>query len=320
MAAGVSVVLVVGGLALLVFGAEALVRGAASFGKQMGITEIVIGLTIVAFGTSMPEMAVNVLASAEGRNDIVFGNIIGSNLFNVLFILGVSALISPLVVQHNTVWKEIPFSALATLVLLLLVNDTWHGVSNVNLLSVNDGLVLLLLFAIFLAYAMAISKAEPSDAYHVKLYSLPRSLALVAAGLLVLVIGARLCVTGAVSLGRQLNVSEKFIGCAIVAAGTSLPELATSAIAAYRGYNAIAVGNVVGSNIFNVLAILGVGAVIRPVQYQSSFNVDTLLLIGATIVLFVAMFTGGRRRIDRWEGVVLMGVYVGYTAYLLYLR
>lgn len=320
MTLAVSVAFVAAGLVLLVAGAEALVRGAASVGKRLGIAEIAIGLTIVAFGTSMPEMMVNIVASAEARNDIVFGNIIGSNLFNILFILGVSGLIYPLAVQHNTVWKEIPFSLLAALVLLFLVNDPWGGNSSLSVLSRNDGLILLLVFTVFIVYALGISKVEPDEAYHVRVYSLPVALTCIAAGLVLLVIGARLCISGAVVLARLLHVSEKFIGCTILAAGTSLPELATSAVAAYRRHCDIAVGNVVGSNIFNILAILGVSAVIRPAQYQTSFNVDTLILIGATLILFVVMFTGGRRRLDRWEALILLGAYGGYTAYLLYLR
>ncbi len=320
MSLGISVVLVVSGLALLVLGAEGLVRGAASLGRRWGIAEIVIGLTIVAFGTSMPEMAVNALASIDGKNDIVFGNIVGSNVFNLLFILGVSGLIYPLTVQQNTVWKEIPFSLLATLVLLLLVNDTWGDGGAANLLSRNDGLVLLLLFAIFLTYILGIARLDTNEDHQTRQHSLPISLLLVLGGLAVLVVGARLCLNGAVALGRQLHVSEKLIACTVVAAGTSLPELATSAIAAYRRHCDIAVGNVVGSNIFNILWILGVSGTIRPAQYPSSFNVDTILLASTTLVLFLVMFTGQKRRLDRWEALLLLLGYCGYTGYLLYFR
>lgn len=320
MSLGISALLVVSGLALLVLGAEALVRGAASLGKRFGIAEIVIGLTIVAFGTSTPELAVNVLASLDGKNDIVFGNIIGSNIFNLLLILGVSGLIYPLTVQQNTVWKEIPFSLLVTFALLFLVNDTWDGASTACMLSRNDGLMLLLLFAIFLAYILGIARLETDQEQHTKQYSLAASVLLVAGGLGVLALGARICLNGAVALGRLLHVSERFIGCTIVAAGTSLPELATSTVAAYRRHCDIAVGNVVGSNIFNILWILGVSAVIRPAQYQNSFNVDVTLLAGATLVLFLVMFTGQKRRLDRWEALLLTAAYAGYTGFLLYAR
>ncbi|HNY79915.1 MAG: calcium/sodium antiporter [Sedimentisphaerales bacterium] len=320
MSLGISLLLVVSGLALLVLGAEALVRGAASLGKRFGIAEIVIGLTIVAFGTSTPELAVNTLASMDGKNDIVFGNIIGSNLFNLLFILGVSGLIYPLTVQWNTVWKEIPFSLLVTLSLLFLVNDTWDGVSATCMLSRNDGLVLVLLFAIFLTYILGIARLDTDEEHHTKEYSLASSLLFVTGGLGLLALGARLSLNGAVAMGRLLNVSEKFIGCTIVAAGTSLPELATSSVAAYRRHSDIAVGNVVGSNIFNILWILGLSAVIRPAQYQNSFNIDMTALIGATLVLFLVMFTGQKHHLDRWEALLLIMGYAGYTGYLLYFR
>jgi cation:H+ antiporter len=320
MSAGIAAALVVGGLVLLVLGAEGLVRGAASLGKRLAVAEIVIGLTIVAFGTSAPEMAVNVMASIQSRNDIVFGNIIGSNIFNLLFILGVAGLIYPLTVQQNTVWKEIPFSLLVTLALLFLVNDAWGGADLVDRLSRNDGFVLLLLLAIFIVYVLGISKTEPDGDYHVKQYSIAASVLLIAVGLVVLVVAAQMCVGGAVALAQRLGLSEKFIACTILAAGTSLPELATSTVAAYRRHCDIAVGNVIGSNIFNILAILGVSAVIRPAQYATSFNVDTILLAVATLLLFVAMFTGGKRRLDRWEAAILLLGYAGYTVYLLRLR
>jgi len=305
---------------LLIAGAEALVRGASSLAKRLAVAEIAIGLTVVAFGTSMPEMVVNVFASVQGRNEIVFGNIIGSNIFNILLILGVSGLIYPLAVQGSTVWKEIPFSLLAALALLLLVNDTWDTSGTADVLSRNDGLVFLLLFAIFIVYTFGLSAVESSDEFRVEVYSWGVSLALIAGGLVLLVIGGRLCVGGAISLARQLDLSEKFIGSTIVAAGTSLPELATSAVAAYRRRSDIAVGNIVGSNIFNILAILGVSAVIRPALYPPGFNIDMYILIAASIFLFAVMFTGTRHRLDRWEAVLMLAGYAGYVSYLLYLR
>jgi len=318
----VSLLVTAGGLVLLIVGAEVLVRGASSLARRLAIAEIVIGLTVVAFGTSTPEMVVNVFASLENRNEIVFGNIIGSNIFNILFILGVSGLIYPVAVQRNTVWKEIPFSLLAVLALFLLVNDRWEATSSADVLSRADGLVLLLLFAIFITYTFGLTAVEAgaSDEFVVQVYSWGVSLAFIAGGLLLLVAGGRLCVGGAVALARQLSLSEKFIASTIVAAGTSLPELATSAVAAYRRHSDIAVGNIVGSNIFNILAILGVSAVIRPAPYPAAFNADTYVLAGATLFLFLVMFTGKRHRLDRWEaGLMLIG-YASYVGYLLYLR
>jgi cation:H+ antiporter len=307
---------VAGGLVLLVLGAEALVRGAASLARRMRISEIAIGLTVVAFGTSTPELVVNVFGSIQGQPDIVFGNIIGSNIANVLLILGVSGLIYPLAVQRNTVWKEIPFSLLAALFLLLLVRDSWAGRELPDRLSRSDGLVLLGLFAVFLTYTFGLSRVEASDEYPVKAYSLGASLLLVGVGLAALVLGGRLAVGGAVGLARGAGLSEKFIACTILAVGTSLPELATSAVAAWRRRCDIAVGNIVGSNVFNILFILGVSGVIRPVAYPSRFDVDLYVLIATTTLLFLTMFTGRRRRLDRWEAALIL---VGYCAYVAYL-
>jgi cation:H+ antiporter len=316
----VSLLMTVGGMVLLAAGGDVLVRGASSLAKRLAVAEIVIGLTVVAFGTSTPEMIVNVFAAAEGRNEIVFGNAIGSSIFNLLLILGVTGLIRPIVVQRNTVWKEIPFSLLAALVLLLMANDTWGNTAAADILSRQDGLVFLLLFAIFITYTFGLTAVQVAEQFDVKVYSWGMSLVFLGAGLALLVAGGRLCVGGAVGLARQLALSEKFIGTAILATGTSLPELATSAMAAYRRRSDIAVGNIIGSSIFNILAILGVSAVIRPAPYSAAFNADIYILIAATLFLFLVMFTGRRHRLDRWEAALMFAGYVGYIAYLLYWR
>lgn len=315
-----SLLMTAGGLVLLIVGAEGLVRGASSLAKRLAVPEIAIGLTVVAFGTSTPEMVVNVIASIQDKNEIVFGNIIGSNLFNLLLILGVSGLICPVVVQRSTTWKEIPFSLLVTLALFLLVNDRWEPTCTADMLSRADGLVFLLLFAIFIAYTLGLSLVQAGEDRAVTLYSWGLSLAMILGGLLLLVLGGKLCVSGAVALARQLHLSEKFIGCTIIAGGTSLPELATSAVATYRKRSDIAIGNIVGSNIFNILAVLGVSAVIRPTPYPSSFNVDIYVLIGASVFLFLVMFTGKRHKLDRWEAAIMLAGYCGYVGYLLHYR
>ncbi len=320
MTAWVSLLAIVAGLVLLTAGAEVLVRGSASLAKRLAVAEIVIGLTIVAFGTSTPEMVVNIVASAQGRSQIVFGNITGSNLSNILLILGISGLIYPITIQRNTVWKEIPFSLLITLVLLLLVNDRWEPTCSADVLSRGDGLVLLLLLVLFMVYVLGIAPAELSDQFNVKVYSSKVSLVLMVVGLVVLAVGGRLCVGGAVSLARHLNLSEKFIAATIIAIGTSLPELATSAVAAFRRHSDIAVGNIIGSSVFNILAVLGVSAVIRPVSYPDGFNADMGILVAATLFLFVVMFTGKRHRLDRWEAALMLLGYAGYIGYLLYMR
>ena len=304
------------GLIILILGADLLVRGAASLAKRLAIAEIVIGLTVVAFGTSTPEMVVNIYASIQDRSDIVFGNIIGSNIFNILMILGISGLIYPLVVQKSTVWKEIPFSLLAVFALLLLVNSSVNSSLTYPMLSRSDGLILLLLFAVFITYLFGIAKVDSPDGYQVKVYSVAVSTLLIIGGLVALFAGGRFCVVGAVGLARSFGLSEKFIASTIIAAGTSLPELATSAVAAYRKRCDLAVGNIIGSNIFNILLILGTSAVIHPVRYDPAFNIDLAILIVATVILYIAMFTGKKQRLDRWEAALML---LGYSAYVIYL-
>ena len=297
-----------------------MVRGAASLAKKMSISEIAIALTVVAIGTSAPELVISTFAAGSGQHDIVFGDVIGSNMANTLLVLGVAGLIYPLSVQRNTVWKEIPFLLLATLVVFLLVNDSWGGAGAANLLSRTDGLVLLGFLAIFLIYTFGISKIESADQYDVVTYSYRASVLMIVGGLTALFFGGRFTVNGAVDIATQLSVSKKLIACTIIAGGTSLPELATSAIAAYRKRCDIAVGTVVGSCILNLLLVLGVSGLVCPVAYSSAFNVDSLALIAATVVLFLTMFTGKRRRLDRWEAVLLILGYAGYVGYLLHRR
>ena len=314
------IVIIVAGLVLLIAGAEVMVRGASSLAKKMSISEIAIALTVVAFGTSAPELVISIFAAGGGQPDIVFGDVIGSNMANMLLILGVAGLIYPLSVQKNTVWKEIPFLLLATLVVFLLVNDSWKGEDAANLLSRTDGLILLGFLAIFLIYTFGISKIKSVDQYDVATYSYRASALMIVGGLTALFFGGRFTVNGAVDIATQLGVSEKLIACTIIAGGTSLPELATSAIAAYRKRCDIAVGNIVGSCILNLLMVLGVSGTVYPVVYSSSFNIDSLALIAATVVLFLTMFTGKKRRLDRWEAVLLIMGYVAYVGYLLHRR
>lgn len=308
-----NIFLILAGFVLLLIGAEGLVRGASSLAKRLSVPEIVIGLTVVAFGTSMPEMVVNVVASLGNKNDIVFGNIIGSNIFNLFLVLGLSALIYPLKVQKNTVWKEIPFSLLCTLVLFFLVNDKFGSGAQDNILARNDGLVLLAVMTIFLVYLFGISKVESQDEFKFEIYSYKKIFILILAGLTLLVVGGKLCVGGGVDLARNVGISEKIIGCTILAIGTSLPELATSVVAAFRRQCDIAVGNAIGSNIFNILSILGISSIITPALYSSGFNFDMLVLLAGTGLLLVWMFTGKKRELDRWEAVLFIIIYVFYV-------
>ncbi|MDD3194812.1 MAG: calcium/sodium antiporter [Paludibacter sp.] len=310
------ITLLLSGFVVLVLGADWLVNGASALAKKYKVSDLAIGLTIVAFGTSAPELVVNVFAAAQGHHDIVLGNIIGSNNFNLLVILGIAGLITPLVVQSSTVWKEIPFSLLAVAMLYIFANDLFTDGPGV--ISRIDGIVLLVFFALFLWYVAKQLKSDPheSEVPHKK-YSALKMTLLIVGGLAGLVIGGRLVVTSAVEMARVFGMSEKLIGLTIVAAGTSLPELATSVVAALKKNNDIAVGNIIGSNIFNIFLILGLSSVIQPVSFSTVFNTDILLLTFGTLLLFIAMFTGKSHRLDRWEAAILLMMYIGYTVYLV---
>lgn len=313
---GLELILLVAGFVLLVIGANWLVNGASALAKKYNISDLAIGLTIVAFGTSAPELVVNVFAAAQGSHDIVLGNIIGSNNFNLLVILGIAGIITPLAVQHSTVWKEIPFSLLAVAVLYLVGNDIFS--SGEGVISRLDGVILLAFFCWFLWYVARQLKNDPAEAEILtKKYPGWLMALMIVGGLAALVAGGRLVVTSAVDMARAIGISEKIIGLTIVAAGTSLPELATSVVAAIKKNNDIAVGNIVGSNIFNIFLILGVSSVINPVSFSTVFNADLLLLTIGTLLLFFAMFTGRKHKLDRWEAILLLVIYIGYTLYLV---
>lgn len=304
------------GFLVLIKGADWLVNGASTLAKKYNVSDLAIGLTIVAFGTSAPELVVNVFAAYNGHFDIVFGNIIGSNNFNLFVILGIAGLITPLIVQSSTVWKEIPLSFLAIVLLFFMANGFMWG--NQLILSRIDGIIFLLFFVGFLYYVYKQLKTDPVEVDLVKKnYSTIKIWGLIAIGLIGLVIGGRLVVTNATHLAVSLGVSQKIIGLTIVAAGTSLPELATSVVAAIKKNNDIAVGNIIGSNIFNIFLILGISSLIRPVEYSKVFNIDIFLLAFGTIILFTAMFTGKKKKLDRWEAAIMLLMYVGYTIYLV---
>lgn len=305
------------GFLAVIKGADFLIDGASSLAKRLNVPEIVIGLTIVAFGTSAPELVVNVFSSIAGKNELVLGNIIGSNVFNTLFILGVAGLIYPLEVQRNSVRKEIPFSLFAGVILFILANDRLLFKGAVSRLTRIDGLIFLALFGVFLYYTFGLSKIKSSNSDEIKLYSLFKTWVFIIIGFAGLFLGGKLLVDNAVIIARELQVSEKLIGLTIVAAGTSLPELATSAVAAFKKRCDLAVGNVVGSNIFNIFLILGVSAQISPVHYSTAFNLDLCIYGLGTLLLFAAMFTGKSRELDRWEAFILLFIYIFYTIYII---
>ncbi|HUS85670.1 MAG TPA: calcium/sodium antiporter [Bacteroidales bacterium] len=315
----INIVLLMLGLGLLAKGAGWLVEGSASIARKYGISELVIGLTVVGFGTSMPEFIVNVIASINAEaGDIVIGNIIGSNNFNLLFIIGVSGLIAPLVVQGTTVWKEIPFSLLAIVVLMILANDRFLFHAESDVLGRIDGIVLLAFFCGFIYYIFRAVRSDQHLQFESgKVHGSGRVAVIIVLGLAALIIGGKLMVDGAVSIAEAMNVSNKLIGLTIVSAGTSMPELATSIVAARKGKADLAVGNIIGSNIFNILFILGISVLVRPVSYAIDFNIDGWVLIVGTVFLFVAMFMGKKRKVDRWEAVLFLIAYLAYIYYLI---
>lgn len=313
-----TIVLLLTGFVILIKGADFLVSGASSLAKKMNISNLAIGLTVVAFGTSAPELVVNVISSVSGNNDAAFGNVIGSNNFNLLFILGIAGIIYPLVVQRNTVQYEVPLSLLAIFVLYILVNDTRIWGSETNILSRVDAFILIGFFGLFMMYIYRTMKtASDYEEGEIKLYKPWIAVAMVVAGLLMLVGGGQLVVTNAVEIAKYYGLSEKLIGLTILAAGTSLPELATSCVAAFKKNTDIAIGNVVGSNIFNIFFILGITGTISPVPFNPAFNMDIYVLTGATVMLMIFMFTINQRKLDRWEAILLFLSYIVYTIYLV---
>jgi cation:H+ antiporter len=307
------------GLVILIFGGELFVKGAASMARKLNVSTIVIGLTVVAFGTSAPELIVNIFSAVQGASDIAIGNVLGSNISNILLVLGIAGLITPLTVKEGTAWKEIPFGILAVIVLFFLVNDKTLGTGGENVLTRADGLILISFFVIFLYYTYGLSKAE-GERENIQTYSWSRSLLLLLVGISALTLGGKLLVDNGVILARLAGLSELLIGLTITAIGTSMPELATSAIAAYRGHVDLAVGNVVGSNLFNILWVLGLTPIISPMTIGPEVNTDILVAAGAAIVLFFAMFNGGRKhghRLDRGEAVMFLLLYIGYIGFVV---
>jgi cation:H+ antiporter len=317
----IAVLLVIAGFACLIFGANWLVNGASALAKKYRVSDLAIGLTIVAFGTSAPEMVVSIIASVEGYADIVLGNIVGSSNFNLFFILGLSGLILPIRVQSSTAWKEIPISLFVAVLVLFLLND--FSLSGQSYLSRIDGAIMLALFLLFLYYVYAQMKKDQhmqsTQEIAVKM-SVGKIVVLIISGLAGLVIGGQLVVSSSVNIANSLGVSEKIIGLTIVAAGTSLPELVTSVVAAVKKNSDIAIGNVIGSNVFNILLILSMSSIIKPIAYNVKFNTDFLILIGGTLFLLTSMLTGHRKKLDRWEAGLLFTFYLVYTTYLVMLE
>ena len=302
------------GLVLLVKGADWLVDGASKLAKRLGVTDLVIGLTIVAFGTSMPEFVVNMVSVADGATDLAITNILGSNIINTLVILGCSALVCPLVAQRSTVRLDIPLNIVAGVLVLVFVFISSpmepKGLSRI------EGLALLGVFAAFLVYTFYTAKADATTTTESTPFPLWKCVVLILAGLVGLVVGGEMIVKSAVAIARYCGVAEAVIGLTIVALGTSLPELATSVVAAFKHNNDIAIGNVVGSNIFNVFFILGTSAIIKHLPVYPGIEIDAALVAVSALAVWL-LLCNKNRSINRWGGALLLVIYAGYLTYRL---
>jgi cation:H+ antiporter len=305
------------GFYLLIKGADILVEGASSIAKRLKISDLVIGLTIVSIGTSAPELAINIVSSLKGQSDLAISNVLGSNIANILLILGISAVIKDITVKENTIWKEIPFSLLGSIVILIQANDIYFKANFRNELSKNDGLILLSFFIIFIYYIFSIAQKHHIFEEEIPKKQLNIHIAIfyVLLGLTMLPIGSNWVVNGAIKVAKALNLSEAFIGLTIVAVGTSLPELAASGVATYKGNTQIAIGNVVGSNIFNVFFVLGISASINPLQFTWENNLDAIITVIVSFVLFFFLFIGKRHILERNQGIMFVVLYIIYIIF-----
>ena len=310
----------IGGLVLILIGANGLTDGAASVAKRFHISDLVIGLTIVAFGTSAPELVISIVSSLQGSAEMAIGNVVGSNIFNVLMIIGCTSLVLPMSVDKGIMSKEIPLVILASLVLACFANDKLLDGENLNVISRIDGLVLLGFFLIFMRYTFSMAKngtGEVEEGQKVKQLSMWLSTLYIIGGFLGLIFGGQFFVDGASGLARALGVSDSIIGLTLVAGGTSLPELATSITAALKKNSGIAIGNVIGSNLFNIFFVLGCSASIAPLPMGNINNIDMLVLIVSALLFWFVGWFFKKRTITRIEGAFLVVCYISYTVFLI---
>ena len=316
----VQIIFLLIGLAMVVIGADILVEGASSIARRYGVSEFVIGLTIVGFGTSLPELVVSTTGALHGSSDIAIGNVVGSNIFNVLFILAISALFRPIDITRENRRRDIPITLLVTfLVICMGMSRTLFGLGAVDGLSRIEGAVLLALFIIYMAFCFISDKPtepEEGEAGTRKNYAVWMAVVLIAAGLAGLIIGGRLFVDSAVKIAHMLHVSDKFIAITILAMGTSLPEFATSIVALAKHRSQMALGNILGSNVFNLLLILGVSSVIAPMSFADINLVDMAALALCSVLIWTSLFTGKRNKIDRFDGVLMLLAFAAYMVWL----
>lgn len=322
-------ILLIVGIAILIKSADLLVDGASSLAKKLGISALVIGLTVVAFGTSAPELFVNIFASVGNNNDVALGNILGSNIANTLLILGVAAIMMHVKVHHSTTWKEIPFSLLAILALAVFTNKSFiDSIDGANGITRGNGFILLLFFSIFLIYTYGMAKSDRvslagrveevlQEKPKIKVHSYPMIALLIIGGLVGLYLGGTWTVDSAVQIAQSLGISQYLISATIIAIGTSLPELVTTIVAARKRESDLAVGNIIGSNIFNILFVLGVSSVISPIISSTSVNTDTFFLLLITCILFIFLYMGKKHILQKWQGITMLLMYAGYIGFIV---
>ncbi|MCK4550727.1 MAG: calcium/sodium antiporter [Candidatus Aenigmarchaeota archaeon] len=305
------------GFAVLLKGADFLVEGASSLAKKLKVSDMVIGLTVVAFGTSMPELVINITASLRGATDIAIGNVLGSNIANILVIFGICAIIMPFKVKNTTIWKETPMHLLGVVVLAVLANDFLINNAAESALSRSDGIIMLLFFCVFMYYVVRNAKDGFKDT-NTKERGLVLSIVLVALGLLGLTVGGEWVITNAIIIATNIGISEILISLTIIAFGTSLPEVITAIIAAYKRNTSLAIGTAIGSNIFNIFFVLGTSAAIRPIAFSLALNTDILVLGLSSVIVFAVMLLGKKQKtIERKEGILLLFIYAAYLAFIV---
>lgn len=306
------------GLLLILFGANWLVDGSSSIAKRFGISEFVIGLTIVGIGTSTPEMVVSFLSSFQGKADMAIGNIVGSNIFNTMMILGVTALIAPLTITKGNLRRDIPLNIAVTVLLIVLgMNYTLFGLGEDKLCRI-DGAILLAIFVWYLWKSFRSDNVDSdSDDNGIKEFSIGMSILMITAGLAGLILGGRLFVNSATELAKMFGVSDKFIAITVMAAGTSMPELATCIVAAIKGRGQLALGNILGSNISNILLILGGASLISPLSFNGMTAVDMGTLLVSSVFILASAYLFKKKSLDRFEGAVLLMMEIGYMWYLI---
>lgn len=313
----IQILILIAGLLLILFGANYLVDGASSIAKRFGLSEFIIGVTIVGIGTSAPEMVVSFISAFQGKAEMAIGNIVGSNIFNTAMILGITAIISPLIITKSNLKKDIPLNILVTVLLIVLgLNFTFTGLGK-DQLSRIDGIILLGIFAWYLWSSFRSDSADDEEESEIKNYSIGLSVLMIVGGLAGLICGGKLFVNAATEIAKIFGVSDKFIAITVMAAGTSMPELATCVVAALKGRGQLALGNILGSNISNILLILGGSALISPLSFTGMSVVDLGMVLTCSVFILASAYLFKKKKLDRFEGIILLLLEAGYMWYLI---